>query len=51
MNERQIALIMEIVKEQLDDYLAEELAADIWSGIAEGINDNLPLLEDLGASV
>ena len=29
MNERQIQLIMQIVKEQLSDYLAEELAEDM----------------------
>lgn len=49
MNEKQFDLIMEIIREQLDDYLAEELTADICARIAEGINDNLPLLEDLGA--
>ena len=49
MNERQITLIMEIIQEQLSEYLADELVADIYSGIAAGINDNLPLLEDLGA--
>ena len=49
MNDRQLALILEIVQEQLSDYLADELAADIYSAIAEGINDNMPLLEDLGA--
>lgn len=48
MNERQTALIMEIVLEQLTDYLDDELAAVIYSGIAEGINDNMPLIEDLG---
>lgn len=48
MNERQAALIMEIIQEQLSDYLDDELAAVIYAGIAEGINDNMPLLEDLG---
>ena len=48
MNDKQIALIMEIVQEQLSDYLDDELAAVIMAGIAEGINDNLPLLEDMG---
>lgn len=47
MNERQINLIMEIVREQLDDYLAPELAADIESGISEGINDNIELIDQL----
>ena len=49
MNERQAALIMEIIQEQLSDYLDDELAAVIYAGIAEGINDNMPLLENLGA--
>lgn len=48
MNDKQLALIMEIVQEQLSDYLDDELAAAIYCGIAEGINDNMPLLEDLG---
>lgn len=48
MNERQTELIMEIIKEQLDDYLTEELAAVVFAGIAEGINDNMPLIENLG---
>ena len=49
MNDRQIDLIMEIIQEQLEDYLDDVLAARILSGIAESINDNMPLLEDLGA--
>lgn len=49
MNEKQITLIMEIIQEQLSDYLVDELAAVILSAIEEGINDNMPLLEDLGA--
>ena len=51
MNDRQVALIMEIIQEQLADYLDDELAAVIMAGIAEGINDNMPLLEDLGAVI
>ena len=50
MNEKQIALILEIVQEQMEDYLDDDLVAAIYSGIVEGINDNMPLLEDLGAS-
>lgn len=50
MNEKQFGLIMEIIQEQLSDYLADELTADILAWIAEGINDNLPLFEDLGVS-
>ena len=49
MNDRQMGLILEIVREQLDDYLDDELATAIFRGIAEGINDNMPLIEDLGA--
>lgn len=51
MNEKQIGLIMEIIQEQLQEYLADELAADILSGIAGEINDNMPLLEDMGTVV
>ena len=47
MNERQIQLIMQIVREQLDDYLAEELAEDIATVIEEGIYDNTMTLEAL----
>ena len=50
MNEKQMALIMEIIQEQLSDYLADELAADIFCAIAEGINDNMPVLEELGGA-
>ena len=48
MNDKQLELILEIVQEQLSEYLDDELAGAIYYGIAEGINDNLPLLEDLG---
>ena len=40
MTEKQIELIMQIVREQLDDYLDEELAGRFAAGIEEGINDN-----------
>lgn len=49
MNDKQLELILEIVQEQLSEYLDDELAGAIYYGIAEGLNDNLPLLEDLGA--
>ena len=49
MNERQLELVMEIIREQLDDYLDDELATAIFRCIAEGMNDNMPLIEDLGA--
>ena len=47
MNEKQVDLILEIVEEQLSDYLDDELAAVVFAGIAEGINDNMPILEGL----
>lgn len=47
MNEKQVDMILEIVEEQLSDYLDDELAAVVFAGIAEGINDNMPLLEDM----
>ena len=49
MNDRQLELIMQIIEEQLGDYLTKDLAEEIIAGIAEGINDNMPLIEDLGA--
>lgn len=49
MNGRQMDLIMEIIREQLEEYLDDELAAAIMTGIAESINDNMPLFEDLGS--
>ena len=48
MNEQQKQLILQIIKEQLDDYLADDLAMRIFYGIAEGLEDNMPLLEDMG---
>lgn len=48
MNEQQLALIMQIVREQLEDYLVEDLAGQIAMGIEEGINDNMAALEALG---
>ena len=51
MNERQLMLVLEIIQEQLEDYLDDDLATAIMLGIAEGLNDNMPLLEDMGAVV
>ena len=48
MNDKQMDLIREIISEQLNDYLAERLANDLTASIMEGINDNLPLFEDMG---
>ena len=48
MNDKQMAMIREIISEQLSDYLAEKLANDLTASIMEGINDNLPLFEDMG---
>ena len=45
MNNKQIDLIMTIVREQLDDYLAPSLAEDIEIGIRNGIQDNWDVLE------
>ena len=47
MNDRQIELIMQIIREQLDDYFAQELAEDLARGIKEGIWDNLETLNAL----
>lgn len=47
MNDRQLDLIMQIVLEQLDDYLSEALAMEISNGIEEGIRDNMIRLEEL----
>lgn len=50
MNDRQMDLIRQIVSEQLNDYLAEELADDIMAGIDEGLNDNMALFEMLATA-
>ena len=47
MNDRQIDLILEIIDEQLNDYLSEELATEIMSGIKDCIDGNWALLNDL----
>jgi len=47
MNNKQIDLIMTIVREQLDDYLAPALAEDIEIGIRNGIRDNMGALNNL----
>lgn len=47
MNNKQIDLIMTIVREQLDDYLAPALAEDLANGIRNGIMDNWDELENL----
>ena len=45
MNERQLDLIMQIVHEQLADFVTEELENLIAEGIAEGLQDNQQLME------
>lgn len=50
MNDKQIELIMQIIEEQLTDYLDDILAAEIMSGIAEGINDNMFMLEGMAGA-
>lgn len=47
MSDRQLDLIMQIVKEQLEDYLAQALVEDLCNGIREGIYSNLELLDQL----
>lgn len=48
MNERQLQLIMQIVREQLSDYLAEALVDDLDKSIEEAISDNLETFDLLG---
>ena len=48
VNDKQMDLIREIISEQLSVYMAEQLANDLTASIMEGINDNLPLFEDMG---
>ena len=47
MNERQRAFIMQIVRDQLSDYLADELVNDIAAGIDEGLYSNEDILQKL----
>lgn len=47
MNEKQTELILKIIREQLDDYLAGPLVEDILDGINEGLYDNQELIEKL----
>lgn len=47
MNDKQMELIMQIVREQLSDYLAAPLVEDLCTGISDGILDNLEILEKL----
>ncbi len=47
MSERQVELIMQIVDEQLSDYLAEGLVEEVLAGIREGIFDNMETLDQL----
>lgn len=49
MNERQMEVIMGIVRENLEDYLSAALVIDACHSIAEGIADNAELIEQLGA--
>lgn len=37
-------IILQIVREQLEDFLATELLNEICAGITEGINDNMELI-------
>lgn len=50
MNEAQLALLMQIIREQMEDYLDKKLAKEICAGIEEGINDNMAAFEDLAYS-
>ncbi len=47
MSDKQKDLVMQIIREQLDEYLAAPLVDDICSGIDAGIFDNMELLEQL----
>lgn len=47
MNDKQWELIMQIIDEQLSDYLAAGLIEEVLAGIREGIVDNMETLEQL----
>ena len=47
MNDRQIELILQICAEQIEEYLSDKMTEECMSGIKEGINDNLWMLEEM----
>ena len=49
VNERQMEVIMGIVRENLEEYLSTALTKDVCNKIAYGIVDNMELIEQLGA--
>lgn len=47
MNDYQLDLITDIIREQLSEYLADALVVDLVGNIREGICDNMMLFEEL----
>ncbi len=47
MNDRQLDLIMQIIDEQLSDYLCPALVEEVLDGIRTGIVDNIETLDQL----
>ena len=47
MNDRQLELIMQIIREQMNDYLDDDMTETIANAIEEGINDNMYTLVQL----
>lgn len=48
MNEDQMNLILTIVQDTLNDYLAEWLALDILEDVKTGLDGNMELFEEMG---
>ncbi len=48
MNDKQLELAMQIVKEQLGDWMGPMVLDQACDGIREGLFDNLELFEKLG---
>ncbi len=50
MNEEQLQFLMQIIREQMEDYLDKKLVKEICAGIEEGINDNMATFEEMAFS-
>ena len=49
MNDYQLDLITDVIREQLSEYLADALVVDLIGDIREGIVNNMMLFEELAS--